>query len=116
MFDKTLAASGLTVEGAKARGLEVESVTLEQDYRPEFMLITEPILMQLTWDKVTREVKGGAFYSTYDCAQSANVISLAIQKHMTIDELSMVDMFFQPNYDQPVNYVNALAMEAAAKA
>lgn len=116
LFDKTLAASGLTVEGAKARGLEVESVTLEQDYRPEFMLSTEPILMQLTWDKVTREVKGGAFYSTYDCAQSANVISLAIHKHMTIDELSMVDMFFQPNYDQPVNYVNALAMEAAAKA
>lgn len=116
LFDKTLAASGLTVEGAKARGLEVESVTLEQDYRPEFMLSTEPILMQLTWDKATREVKGGAFYSTYDCAQSANVISLAIQKHMTIDELSMVDMFFQPNYDQPVNFVNALAMEAAAKA
>jgi NADH oxidase (H2O-forming) len=35
---------------------------------------------------------------------------------MTIDDLSMVDMFFQPNYDQPLNYINALAMEAVAKA
>lgn len=116
LFEKTLAASGLTVDGAEARGLKVDSVTLEQDYRPDFMLTTEPILMELTWDPETREIKGGAFYSSYDCAQSANVISLAIQNKMTIDQLAMVDMFFQPNYDQPINYVNALAGAAVAKA
>lgn len=116
LYGMTIASSGLTVEGAAARGVEVEHVTLEQDYRPEFMLTTTPILMELTWDPKTREVKGGAFYSSYDCAQSANVISLAIQTKMTIDDLSMVDMFFQPNYDQPVNYVNALAGAAVAQA
>lgn len=115
LFDKTLASSGLTVDGAKARGVEVDSVTLEQDYRPTFMLSTEPILMELTWDPQTRQVKGGAFFSRYDCAQSANVISLAIQAKMTIDDLAMVDMFFQPNFDQPINYVNALAGAAVAK-
>jgi NADH oxidase (H2O-forming) len=116
LFDKTMASSGLTVGGAKARGVEVDSVTVEQDYRPEFMLSTTSILMRLVWDPETRVVLGGAFYSEYDCAQSANLISLAIQNKMTIDDLAMVDMFFQPNYDQPVNYVNALAMAAVAKA
>ncbi|WP_412989614.1 FAD-dependent oxidoreductase [Pediococcus siamensis] len=112
LFGKTLASSGLTVSGAKARGVEVASVTHEENYRPEFMLSTAPILMRLVWDSKTRVVLGGAFYSAYDCAQSANVISLAIQNKMTIDDLAMVDMFFQPNFDQPINYVNALAMVA----
>lgn len=35
---------------------------------------------------------------------------------MTIEQLSMVDMFFQPNFDQPLNWLNAVAMEAVAKA
>ncbi|WP_261807046.1 FAD-dependent oxidoreductase [Lapidilactobacillus luobeiensis] len=116
LYGKTVASSGLTVEGAKARGVVVDHVVLEQNYRPEFMLTTTPILMELTWDPETRVVKGGAFFSSYDCAQSANVISLAIQTEMTIDTLSMVDMFFQPNFDQPINYVNALAGAAVAKA
>lgn len=115
LFGKTLASSGLTESGAKARNVAVESVTLEQNYRPDFMLTTTPILMRLVWDPKTRVVLGGAFYSSYDCAQSANVISLAIQTKMTIDELSMVDMFFQPNFDNPLNYVNALAMAAVQK-
>jgi len=41
---------------------------------------------------------------------------LAIQKKVTIDELSMVDFFFQPNFDKPVNYVSALAIAAVEKA
>ena len=40
---------------------------------------------------------------------------MAIQTKMTIDQLAMVDMFFQPNYDQPLNYVNAIAMKLPLK-
>lgn len=116
LFDHAIAASGLTVEGAHARGLELDSVTIEQDYRPDFMLTTTPVLCSLTWDPKTHEVKGGAFFSKHDISQSANVISLAIQTHMTIETLAMVDMLFQPNFDQPINWVNAVAMAAVAKA
>lgn len=116
LFDITYASSGLTQAGAKVRGLDVALTTLTQDYRPEFMLSTTPVTMNLIWDPATRRVLGGAFVSEYDVAQSANVMSLAIQNKMTIDELAMVDMFFQPNYDQPINYVNALAMQAVAEA
>ena len=116
LFDHAIAASGLTTEGAKARGLELDSVTIEQDYRPDFMLTTTPVLCSLTWDPQTHEVKGGAFFSKHDISQSANVISLAIQTHMTIETLAMVDMLFQPNFDQPINWVNAVAMAAVEKA
>ncbi|GKT03793.1 FAD-dependent oxidoreductase [Furfurilactobacillus entadae] len=116
LFGQTIAASGLTVEGAKARGVEVDSVDFEQDYRPDFMLTTTPVLCTLTWDPETHKILGGSFYSNHDVSQSANVISMAIQTGMTIETLSMVDMFFQPNYDQPVHWVSGVAMAAVAKA
>jgi len=70
----------------------------------------------LVWDPETREIVGGALTSMYDVSQSANLLSLAIQKKVTIDELSMVDFFFQPNFDKPVNYVSSLAIAAVEKA
>jgi len=72
--------------------------------------------MNLVWDPETRVVLGGALTSMYDVSQSANLLSLAIQKKVTIDELSMVDFLFQPNFDKPVNYVSALAGAAVEKA
>lgn len=116
LFGRSYAASGLTVGHAKVLGKEVESVSLEDNYRPEFMLSTTPVLMNLVWDPETRVVLGGAFTSMYDIAQSANLISVAIQKKMTIDELAMVDFLFQPNFDKPVNYVSALAGAAVEQA
>jgi NADH oxidase (H2O-forming) len=112
----TLAASGLTAAGAAARGITVDSVTIEQNYRPEFMLTTTPVAASLTWDPTTHQVLGGAFYSAHDVSMSANMISMAIQTKMTIETLAMVDTFFQPNFDQPINWVNAVAMAAVEKA
>lgn len=116
LFGRTYAASGLTAGHAAVLGKKIETVSMEDNYRPEFMLSTTPVLMNLVWDPETREVVGGALTSMYDVSQSANLLSLAIQKKVTIDELSMVDFFFQPNFDKPVNYVSALAIAAVEKA
>ncbi|WP_461214152.1 FAD-dependent oxidoreductase [Lacticaseibacillus sp. GG6-2] len=116
LFGHTIAASGLTVAGGAARGLALQSVSIEENYRPEFMLTTTPVLATLVWEPQTREIKGGAFYSEHDVSMSANMISMAIQTHMTIDQLAMLDTFFQPNFDQPINWVNKVAMAAVAAA
>lgn len=116
LFDRSYAASGLTAGHAKALGKKVDTVTYEDNYRPEFMLSTTPVLMNLVWDPETRIILGGALTSMYDISQSANLLSVAIQKKMTIDELSMVDFLFQPNFDKPVNYISALAGAAVEKA
>lgn len=116
LFGRTYAASGLTKVHADALGKNIAEVSLEDNYRPEFMLSTTPVLMNLVWDPETRVVLGGALTSKYDVSQSANLLSLAIQKKVTIDELSMVDFLFQPNFDKPVNYVSALAGAAVEKA
>ncbi len=116
LYDLSLAATGLTASGAAARGVEVASTTLVQDYRPDFMLTTEPVTCILTWDPASREVRGAQFACRHDISQAANAVSIAIHNHNTIDELAGFDFFFQPNFGQPVNYVGAVAMQAVAEA
>ncbi|WP_407894851.1 FAD-dependent oxidoreductase [Lacticaseibacillus sp. N501-2] len=114
LFGYTMATTGLTVAGGKARGLNLVSTTITEAYRPEFMLTTTPVTATLVWEPVSRQIKGAAFFSKHDVSMSANLVSLAIQTGQTIDQLAMLDTFFQPNFDQPINWVNKVAMQAVA--
>ncbi|GAP00259.1 FAD-dependent oxidoreductase [Fructobacillus ficulneus] len=116
LYEMAYAATGLTKQAAARKGVEAGTVTITQDYRPDFMLTTTPVQAALTWEKGTRRIVGAAFLSRHDISQAANVVSLAIENGMTIDQLSMTDFFFQPNFGQPVNYVSAVAMAAVAEA
>ena len=118
IYDDNMVASGLTKESAEFKGLDVESVTIEDNYQPEFMSSTTPVLMTLVWERTTHRIIGAQFMSKHDISQSANAISIAIQNKNTIEDLAFVDMLFQPQFDRPFNYVNLLgqaAMEAASK-
>lgn len=115
LYDTAMASTGLNPASAAKRGLDVEHTSIEENYRAEFMLTNDKVLVELTWDKQSRRVLGAAFMSHHDISQAANVVSLAIQNQMTVDELAFADFFFQPNFDQPVNYIGAVAMAAAAK-
>ena len=117
LFGLYAASTGMTVAGGEARGVKLASTTLVTDYRPNFMKTTTPVTAVLTWDPETRKVKGAQFLSRQpDVAQSANAVSIAIQAGFTIDQLANVDLLFQPNFGNPVNYIGALAMQAVAEA
>lgn len=42
-------------------------------------------------------------------------MSVAIQAGFTIDQLAGADLFFQPNFSQPINFVGAVAIQAVAE-
>ncbi|SCB72058.1 FAD-dependent oxidoreductase [Weissella bombi] len=112
LYGYAMSSAGLNKVSAQSRDLDVVETVYEEDYRPDFMLSTTPVLSLLTWDKKTRRVLGAAFMSKHDTSQAANVVSLAIQNQMTIDDLAMADFFFQPNFTQPINFVGAVALKA----
>lgn len=115
LYDLSLAASGMTQTYANNHDLDIRSTELVEDYRPAFMLTTAPVTSVLTWDPQTRLVKGAQFCSTVDVSGAANTVSVAIQAKFTIDMLANVDFLFQPNFDQPVHYVGAVAAKAVAE-
>ncbi|WP_334332236.1 MULTISPECIES: FAD-dependent oxidoreductase [unclassified Companilactobacillus] len=115
IFGYTLAETGLTLKKALANGLNADCVTYHDYYRPEYMPTTDMLTIYLIYDKDTRKVLGAQLFSKHEVAQSANAISICIQNENTIDDLAYVDMLFQPNYDNPFNYLNLVAQMAIDK-
>lgn len=115
LFGYNIGSTGLTVNSAEHFGIEVDSVVLIDKYRPEFMPTTEDVVMKLVYRKDNHEIVGGQLLSKYDITQSANTLSLAVQNKMTVEDLALVDFFFQPHFDRPWNYLNLLAQKALEK-
>lgn len=112
IFGHTLASTGLTYAHAKAFGFDAASVTWQGNYRPAYMPSTAPLTIILVYDRHNRQILGAQFFSKHEVAQSANTISVCIQNQNTIDDLAFVDMLFQPNFDEPFNYLNQVAQLA----
>ncbi|MDT1938577.1 FAD-dependent oxidoreductase [Carnobacterium divergens] len=112
LFGFNIGSTGLTENSAPHFGVEVRSVVVEDNYRPEFMPTTEKVTMKLVYEVGTNRIVGGQIMSKYDVTQSANTLSLCVQNKMTIEDLAYVDFFFQPHFDRPWNYLNILAQAA----
>ena len=84
----------IDVSGPYADGTAYESA----DYRP-----------------AQKESLGLTMWTASPISQAANVVSVAIQAGFTIDQLAGADLFFQPNFSQPINFVGAVAIQAVAE-
>ncbi|SUP52856.1 NADH oxidase [Weissella viridescens] len=94
LYETAIGTTGLTsVANAEAKGISADAVTIEEDYRPDFMLSTERVVASLVWEKETRRIIGAEFLSAHDVTQAANVVSVAIENQMTIDQLALSDFF-----------------------
>ena len=115
IFGRTLASTGLTIDHAKEAGLDADQVTFEGTWRPAYMPTTDDLTINLVYNRQNRRILGAQLFSKHEVAQSANAISIAIQNRNTIDDLAFVDMLFNPNFDDPFNYLNLLAQQAVEK-
>ena len=113
IYDLCIASTGLTEEVAKnTTKLNVASVTVTDNYRPEFMPSFEEAKLKLVYDKDTKRVIGGQIISKIDLTQFMNTLSVVIQNEMTIEELAMTDFFFQPHFNKPWSLLNTAALKA----
>lgn len=113
IYDYNIASTGLTEDVAKATtACNVAAQILEGNHRPEFMPSFEKTLLKLVYDKDSRRILGGQILSKYDLTEVMNTLSVVIQKGMTVEELAMMDFFFQPHYNKPWGLLNQVALEA----
>ena len=112
VYENNMAATGLTEDLAKESGLEVETVMVVDNYRPEFMPTYEEVTLKVVYEKSSRIILGAQLTSKIDLTQSINTLSVCIQNKMTIEELAFVDFFFQPHYNKPWNFLNLAGLNA----
>ena len=113
IYQQCISSTGLTEDVAKATtNYNVASVSLEDNYRPEFMPTYEKALIKIVYDRDSRKVLGGQIASKIDLTQFMNTLSVVIQNNMTIEELAMTDFFFQPHFNKPWSLLNSVALKA----
>lgn len=111
-FDYTIAATGISSVNADTYSGNVASKYVEEKVYPDFMRKPGTVHMTIFYDEDTHVILGGQLVSTVDVADSINVLSLAINAKYTLEQLALLDTFFQPNFDRPWHYLNVLAIEA----
>lgn len=112
LFDYCLATTGLTLDQAENKGFNAKKAVYSGTWRPAYMPSTDALNIDLVYDIDTRKILGAQLFSKHEITQSANALSIAIQNNNTIDDLALVDMLFQPNFDFPFNYLNLVAQNA----
>ncbi|OCL27550.1 NADH oxidase [Orenia metallireducens] len=112
IYEHNIAATGLTELSAKEAGLEVETVTVTDNYRPEFMPTYDEAILKVVYEKGSKRIVGAQLMSETDLTQSINTMSVVIQNKMTVDELAFIDFFFQPHFNKPWNLLNLAGLNA----
>lgn len=115
LFGQTIASTGLTIEYALKNHFDAAVVNFNGTWKPSYMPATDALRITLVYDRQSREILGAQLFSNHEVSQSANAISIAIQNRNTIDDLAYMDMLFQPNFDDPFNYLNLVAQQAIAQ-
>lgn len=112
IYEYNIAATGLTEDSAKAAGFNVKSVSVTDNYRPEFMPTFDSATIKVVYDADSEVILGAQLISKTDLTQMMNTMSVVIQNKMTIDELAFVDFFFQPHFNKPWSLLNVVALSA----
>lgn len=68
--------------------------------------------MAIVYNTDSHQVLGGSTLSSYDITGQANVLSLAIRKKLTLEDLAEADFFFSPSFDRQWSLLNLAAQHA----
>ncbi|MGO4107220.1 FAD-dependent oxidoreductase [Paenibacillus sp. YAF4_2] len=112
IYESNIASTGLTELAALDAGMNVKSVAIEDNDRPEFMPTYEKVQLKVVYEANTGRIVGAQVMSKDDLTQAINTMSVCIQNSMTMNELTFVDFFFQPHYNKPWNLLNQAGLQA----
>ncbi len=115
IFGLTLCSTGLTEGEAIKAGFEVDSITLTDNIRPEFMPNNEKVTIKIVWSTKSRRILGAQIASNEDITLAIHFFSLAIQESYTIDKLAFTDLFFLPHFNKPENFITKAGLMALLK-
>ncbi|AQW20747.1 FAD-dependent oxidoreductase [Lentilactobacillus curieae] len=115
VFDYHFAQSGLNSFTAERAGVEVATSFYEDTLRPAYVPESKgnpKVYAQLFFEPQTHRLVGGAVMSKYDVTAQGNVLALAIQHQMKLEDLAEADFFFQPGFDRQWSLLNLAAQHA----
>ncbi len=112
IYGLNMVSTGLTLQKAKALGMNATSTSFKDLQKPGFIKTNEEVTIEIVYDLDSRRILGAQIASRYDISMGIHMFSLAIQEQTTIDTLKLLDIFFLPHFNQPYNYITMAALSA----
>ena len=112
LFDKTLAATGMTEKYALSKGFDCEKVHLYLGSHAGYYPGANMIAIKLLFDKSTGRVLGGQFFGAEGTDKRADVLATAIRAGMTVSDLCDLELCYAPPYSSAKDPVNVAGMAA----
>lgn len=115
VFDYHFAQSGLNSFTAGRSNVKINSSFYVGQLRPAYIPTGKEnpqVCVQLFFAPSSHVLLGGAVLSKYDVTAQANVLALAIQHKLTVEDLAEADFFFQPGFDRQWSILNVAAQHA----
>ena len=110
-FERSLGATGLSLDAALAEGFAAAAVTTAQSDRAHFFPNQAVIPLRLIFDTKTRKVLGCQGFGPMNDAVLARIDAAAavIRQGGTIDDLSQLEMAYAPPFATALDALNATA-------
>ena len=114
VFGCHYASTGISESLAKKLNINVKSEFLFDKDKPEFMHDAEDVQIKIVYDPKTFKLLGAQIgsFGKNNHTEAIFVLSLAIQKQMTIQEIVLMDFYFLPHYNKPFNYIMQVILNA----
>ncbi|MDD3311795.1 FAD-dependent oxidoreductase [Pseudodesulfovibrio sp.] len=110
-FERSMAGTGLSLEGARAAGFEAMSVLLIQLDRAHFYPSKELMTLEMVVDKPTRRVLGvQGFGSTRDAMVGRiNAVAAILKYAPKVEDISNMELAYSPPFASAMDILNSLA-------
>jgi len=96
MFDFEVGATGLTEFFANRAGIATVTGSITSKTRAEYYPGAQPIRVKIIVEKETQRIIGGQIVGREEVTQRINALSFAIQKQITVRELTKADTCYAP--------------------
>lgn len=114
VFSLEVAKTGLSLLQARAAGFQPDSVTLTSTSRAKYFH-GKPVLLKLVWERASGRVLGCQMAGQEGVAKRIDVVAMALQARMSVDDLLHSDLSYAPPFAPVWEAILIAAHEAQKK-
>jgi NADPH-dependent 2,4-dienoyl-CoA reductase/sulfur reductase-like enzyme len=115
VFELEVAFTGLGTQVARHYGFEVEFQIIEAESKVGYMPGSKRMLVKLIFDRRSGRLLGAQMVGKEGVARRINVLAVALQQKMTVDEISRLDFAYAPPFSAPFDPILIAAEQAGRK-
>ena len=115
VFSLEVAATGLTEQAARDRGLDVAVQKIEASSKVHYMPGARPLWLKLVFERPSGRLLGAHMAGKEGVARRINTLAVAVQSRMTVEALSRMDFAYAPQFSGPFDPILIAAEQALKK-